>query len=127
MVYFEKIADSISSFRGQYERDRGIETLSVEIIAGRKDLDWAVYEGKKSDGTSTVFWAYKNKRSGDDTWRWICPSKNHIEGLNKLIEMYREIDHRNKSSRESARKRISDYMENKGYFSHDFLGDEADG
>ena len=116
-MYFEKIIDSILSFRNQYEVTRGIETLNIEIIAGGKDLDWAAYEGKKSDGTSTLFWAYKNKRSGDDTWRWICPSKNHIEGLNKLIEIYREIDYRNKSSRKSARKRISDYMENKGYFS----------
>lgn len=110
MVYFEDIVDSILSARNQYEIDRGIVTLSVEIIAGEKDLDWAVYEGKKSDETSTVFWAYKNKRSGDHTWRWICPSKNHVEGLNELIKIYREIDCRNKSSRESARKLISDYI-----------------
>ncbi len=109
-MYFEKIIDSILSYKNQYERPRGIETLSIEIIAGEKELDWAVYEGKKSDTSSSVFWAHKNKNSPDHLWFWFCPSKNHIEGLNNLIKIYREIDSRNKSTRESAGKRIYDYM-----------------
>ena len=126
-MYFEDIIGSILSASNKFEKDWGIKTKSVEFVAGGKELDWAVYEGKKSDGTSTVFWGYKNKNSPDHLWWWLCPSKNHIEGLNKLIKIYREIDHRNKSSRKSARNRISDYMENKGYFSHEFLGDNSYG
>lgn len=109
-MYFEDIINSILSARNQYEGPRGIKTLSIEIIAGGKELEWAVYEGKKSDGRSSVFWGYKNKNSPDHLWWWFCPSKNHIEGLNKLIKIYIEIDYRNKSSRESARKQITDYI-----------------
>ncbi len=107
---FEDMEKSILSYVGSYEKERGIKTLSVNLIAGSKRVDWVIYDAPKSDGSVTLFFAYKNKRSSDDYWWWFCPSKDHIDGVNELIKIYHIIDCRNKSIREPQGDRLHDYM-----------------
>ncbi len=107
---FEEIEKNILLHRNKFEEERGIKTLPLKLLAGSKRLDWAVYEGPKSDGTSTIFFAYKHKRASDNQWWWMCPSKDHFAGFDELKKFYHEIDCRNKSSRERSGDRLHDYM-----------------
>jgi len=107
---FEEIETSILSYSNRFEEERGIKTLPLKLIAGSTRVDWAVYEGPKSDGTSTVFFAYKHKRASDNQWWWMCPSKSHFTGFDELKKIYHEIDCRNISARDRVGDRISDYL-----------------
>ena len=96
---FEDIIPSILSAKNKYEIENGIETLKVELIAGKKELDWAIFKGYKSDNSCTIFFAWKHKRSEDNTWKWLCPSKNHIRGLHELNWVYWKNEVKNTKTR----------------------------
>jgi len=85
---FEDIKDSIISASNKYEKEYNIETIKLEIVEGSKEEDWAILKGHKSDKSCTLFFAMKHKRATDDSWRWFCPSKNHIVGLYILNGLY---------------------------------------
>ena len=96
---FEKIIESILSTKNSYENEKGIETLNVELIAGKEELDWSVFKAKKSDNTHTLFFAYKHKRASRFSWKWFCPCKDHISGLSAFNKIYWANEEGNKKAR----------------------------
>lgn len=111
---FKELLDKIKNSSGWWERNRGIDTLDIQIIAGSEQQDWAIALSKKSDGRHTLFFLYKSKRHAPDRWRFICPSKNHVEGFQTFFPAYEKNERVNKglekygSSSESITK-ITDF------------------
>lgn len=94
---YEDVPEDIMDTPNRYELEWGIQTLEVERVAGGKEHHWEILKAKKSDGTSTLFFAYRHKRAtSEECWTWCCPSKKHIAGFERLIELYWNTDQLNK-------------------------------
>lgn len=99
-MYFEDILTNIKQTTNIYEKERGIQTAQVSLVSGKEEENYAIFIAEKTDNTFTLFFAYKNKRSEPSTWTWFCPSKDHVEGFEKFISIYKRQDKINLDKRE---------------------------
>lgn len=114
-MLFEKIESDIKKTANVYEQERNISTEKVYLLDGGKDAGWAIFAASKSDGTTSIFYAYKHVRSrSEDGWRWFCPSEEHIDGFKKVVEEYHRVNFENVKVRNPrlsrTRKRMSEWM-----------------
>lgn len=96
---WEEIRASILSAKNRYEQERGIKTEYVFLSKGSEQQNWGIFIAQKTDGTYTLFFAYKHKRKAESGWTWFCPSHEHIEGLKTLIKEYETVEKHNKKRR----------------------------
>ncbi|VVB99954.1 Uncharacterised protein [uncultured archaeon] len=86
MIKFDDIAASIKAATNIYEKRRGIETLTVQVLDKKDDI--AFFVAAKSDNTKSLYFAYRPNWNEKDInhWVWCCPNEEQVSVLTNNLD-----------------------------------------